>query len=142
MKALLGVVGLVVFAGAGGLACSGGKRMGERHVTLVVAGRSVRLTEQDGERMRVALVGALARSPDAALQAEGGRLGNGGAGVGPDDDLRIGAWLVDVRGEELVLVWRQEASPGGLLNRVARLSGTPGGAWTVTGIDEEIVHRR
>lgn len=123
-------------------ACSGSNRMAEPHVTLQMSGRAVRITQADGERMSAALVDALLRSPDPTLQAEGARVRNGTVWVGPDNDLRISAWLLDVRAGQPVLVWREQASRSAMLNRVARLSGTPGGEWTVTAIDQENVHPR
>jgi hypothetical protein len=112
------------------------------HVTLTLRDRAIRVTRQDGERMRAALIDALSRSTDPALQAEGARVARGGVFVGPDNDLRISAWLLDARDGQPVLVWRQQSSPHALLNRIARLSGSPGARWTVTAIDEELVHGR
>lgn len=116
--------------------------MTKPYVTLVVAGQTVRLTQDDGERMRAALIDALSRAPDPALQAEGARLRNGTVLLGPDNDLRINSWLLDVRSGQPVLVRREQASRAAMVNRLAHLSGTPGGAWTVTAIGEEIVRAR
>jgi hypothetical protein len=121
-------------------ACSGSHRMAEPHVTLTLHGRAVLVTQQDGERMRAALIAALSQASDPALQAEGARLRESPVVIGTD--LRIGPWLLDKRGDEPVLVWRQQSAPGGLVNQLARLSATSSGDWSVTSIDQELVHRR
>ena len=82
-----------------------------RNVTLLVNGQPLVITRTDAEQIANALqryVGAHESTADGVvLPRVAGR-----PWVDSRDTLRVGAWMVEARGEELVLTLRQPPSPG------------------------------
>jgi len=104
--------------------------MSAHQVRLNAGGRTVVVTEADGEAMRRALVDALSRSPDPELQKEARALAHAVPSIA-DDELRIDAWLLVSRESELLLLLYERRSPTLMTIRVAHLDGRPGGPWRV-----------
>lgn len=113
--------------------------MKAKQATVTVGDRPVTLTEADGEKIRLALIDYLSRTSDPQQQKEAARLEQAIPHI-DDDQLRVGAWLLEGRERGLVMALTVSDTAAAMVLQLAYLEGQPGGTWRVTRLGEEILH--